>query len=230
MNPERDHLSDGGSTSSSEGDLTTRHRRRGTLLEHAILSAAWEELQAVGYQSLSMDAVAARAGTSKAVLYRRWHNRAELVLSALRQHRPMLSGEVPDTGSLREDVLVVLRRASAGSAEVGMATLFGVFDELAANPEAVAYLYAWQVGAATMRAVLQAAAVRGEVRYEDITPRMATVPLDLARHELLLTRAPVPDEVLVEIVDEIFLPLVRRHLPVGKRSDAPRDRRLTRAT
>jgi hypothetical protein len=49
------------------------------------------------------------------------------------------------------------------------------------------------------------------VRYEDIMPRMATVPLDLARHELLLTGAPVPDEVLVEIVDEVVLPLVRRH-------------------
>ncbi len=186
-----------------------RHRRRGTVLEQAILAAAWEELAAVGYAALSMEDVADRAGTSKAVLYRRWRNRAELVLAALRQHRPMLSGEVPDTGSLREDVLTLLRRVSAGIAEIGPATAFGLLDELSAEPEAIAYLHARQVGAQTMGAILQAASRRGDVRVERLTPRVSVVPLDLARHELLVTRAPVPDAVLVEIVDQVFLPLVR---------------------
>jgi AcrR family transcriptional regulator len=187
-----------------------RHRRRGTGLEQAILDAAWEELAAVGYAAVSMEGVAERVGTSKAVLYRRWRNRAELVLAALRQHRPMLSGEVPDTGSLREDVLTLLRRVSAGIAEIGPATAFGLLDELSAEPEAIAYLHARQAGAETMGAILQAAAARGEVRMDRLTPRVEVVPLDLARHELLMTRVPVPDAVLVEIVDEVFLPLVRR--------------------
>ena len=191
------------------GMAPPRHRRRGQTLESAILRAAWAELEAVGYQGLSMDAVAARAGTSKAVLYRRWAGRAELVLAALRQHRPMLSGEVPDTGSLRGDVLALLRRVSAGIAEIGLETAFGLLDELSADPEFRAYIHARRARAEAMAAILARAARRGEVRPERVTPRMAMVALDLARHELLVTRAPVPDAVLVEIVDEVFLPLVR---------------------
>jgi len=59
--------------------LRSRHnggttRRRGAELEAALLDAAWDELQAVGYAGLTMEAVADRAGTSRAVLYRRWPN------------------------------------------------------------------------------------------------------------------------------------------------------------
>jgi len=187
-----------------------QHRRRGTALERAILEAAWTELASVGYAHLTMDGVAARAGTSKGVLYRRWRNRAQLVLAALRQNRPMLSGEVPDTGSLRGDVLGLLRRVDTGLEAIGPATVFGLLDELTTEPDALTYLWASQTGADTMRAILEAAAARGEVRLQGITPLVATVPLVLFRHELLVTRGLVPDEVVVAIVDEVFLPLVRR--------------------
>ena len=186
-----------------------RHRRRGNALERAILRAAWEELAAVGYRDLTMDGVAARARTSKPVLYRRWPHRAEFILAALRQERPMLSGEVPDTGSLRGDVLALLRRVSAGINEIGPETMFGLLADLYESPELVAYLQAQQAGATAMRAILEAAARRGEVRLERLTPRVVSLSTDLVRHELLQTRAPVPDGVLVEIVEEIFLPLVQ---------------------
>ena len=186
-----------------------RHRRRGNALERAILRAAWEELAAVGYRDLTMDGVAARARTSKPVLYRRWPHRAEFILAALRQERPMLSGEVPDTGSLRGDVLALLRRVSAGINEIGPETMFGLLADLYESPELVAYLQAQQAGATAMTTILEAAARRGEVRLERLTPRVVSLPIDLVRHELLQTRAPVPDAVLVEIVEEIFLPLVQ---------------------
>ena len=59
-------------------------RRRGEALESALLDAAWDELQAAGYAGLTFEAVADRAGTSRAVLYRRWRNRADLVVAAAR--------------------------------------------------------------------------------------------------------------------------------------------------
>jgi AcrR family transcriptional regulator len=185
-----------------------QHRRRGDLLEGALLDAAWEELQAVGYQALSMEAVAVRAGTSKAVLYRRWRNRAELVLAAMRRRRPMLSGPTPDTGSLRDDVLALLRRAYAGIAEIGQETMFGLLDELSGDPDGLAYLHAQQAGAEAMEAILRAAAARGEVRLDRIPPRVASLPTDLARHELLFRRTAVPGDVLAAIVDDVFMPLV----------------------
>src|SRR5262245_189106 len=91
-----------------EGKTAARRRRRGRDLEEAILEAAWEELVAVGYARLTVDGVAARARTSKAVLYRRWPNLPSLVLAAMRHHGPILSGPMPDTGSLRGDVLALL--------------------------------------------------------------------------------------------------------------------------
>ncbi|MFD7947322.1 helix-turn-helix domain-containing protein, partial [Streptomyces sp. NPDC059744] len=60
-----------------------RKRRRGAELETALLDAAWDELIAMGFEELTYEAVAARAGTSRAVLYRRWPTKRELVLAAL---------------------------------------------------------------------------------------------------------------------------------------------------
>jgi hypothetical protein len=58
-------------------------RRRGPALEEALLDAAWTELTERGYDDMTIDAVAVRAGTSRAVLYRRWPNKQELVLATL---------------------------------------------------------------------------------------------------------------------------------------------------
>ncbi len=62
------------------------------------LRAAWEEVSEVGYAQLTMEGVAARAGTSKPVLYRRWPNRAALVLAAMRRQVVPISSDIPDTG------------------------------------------------------------------------------------------------------------------------------------
>ncbi len=61
----------------------------------------------------------------------------------------------------------------------------------------------------TMQAILSRAAARGEIDPGRLTPRIASLPVDLVRHDLIMTLAPVPDSTLVEIVDRIFLPLVR---------------------
>ena len=68
-----------------------------------ILSAALDVLAEVGYDKLTMDAVATQARASKATLYRRWESKASLVIDALLCHKG--STEVPDTGSLRGDLV-----------------------------------------------------------------------------------------------------------------------------
>jgi hypothetical protein len=60
-----------------------------------------------------------------------------------------------------------------------------------------------------METILKRAADRGEIRPEAVTRRITTLPVDLFRHEMLLTRAPIPETAPAEIVDEIFLPLLR---------------------
>jgi AcrR family transcriptional regulator len=184
-------------------------RRRGATLEHALLDAAWEELQTSGYAKLTMERVAERAGTSRAVLYRRWRNRSELVIAAMRHHQPVLSGAAPDTGTLRGDVLAVLRRASRRIAAIGPDTVIGMLSDLLSDEEALEQILQQLLrsGGEVMSGVLDSAVARGEAR-DDIAPRVARLPLDLLRHELLLTHQPPSPRVLEEIVDQIFLPLV----------------------
>jgi len=185
-------------------------RRRGAALEHALLEAAWEELQAGGYARLTMERVAERAGTSRAVIYRRWPSRAALVIAALRHRQPVLSGAIPDTGNLRGDVLAVLRQASARIAAIGPGTVVGMLSDLLSDDQGFASVQdqLMRGGADVMAVVLRRAAARGEAR-EDVGPRVARLPLDLLRHELVLTHQPPSPAALEEIVDEIFLPLVR---------------------
>ena len=72
--------------------------------------------------------------------------------------------------------------------------------------------FTWRTSA-TERAAERAAerAVgRGEIDPARLTPRIASLPFDLWRHEVMMTLRPVPDHVLRQIVDDIFVPLVAR--------------------
>ncbi|MGW7425145.1 TetR/AcrR family transcriptional regulator [Streptomyces sp. NPDC054813] len=85
-------------------------RRRGAVLERAILDAALEQLSTVGWNGLTMEGVAAGAQTGKAAVYRRWSSKEELVADALQAGLPRLE-EAPDLGSVREDLLALCRQA-----------------------------------------------------------------------------------------------------------------------
>lgn len=185
-------------------------RRRGETLEAALLDAAWSELHAAGYHGLTMEAVADRAGTSRAVLYRRWPKKAELVVAAMRHHRPMLSGHVPDTGSLRGDVVALLTRMSDRLATTGPETIYGLLGDYLSDAELFDRLRSdvLHIGAEVMTTILTRAAARGEAR-PSVSPRTASLPTDLFRNELLVRRTPPGKRAIEEIVDEVFLPLVR---------------------
>ncbi|MCP3818576.1 TetR/AcrR family transcriptional regulator [Streptomyces sp. A3M-1-3] len=83
-------------------------RRRGPVLECAILDAALEQLSTVGWNGLTMEGVAAGAQTGKAAVYRRWPSKEDLVADALEAGLPQLD-EAPDCGSLREDLYQLCR-------------------------------------------------------------------------------------------------------------------------
>src|SRR5690348_11570636 len=99
-------------------------RRRGAELEEALLEAAWQELVAVGYGRFTFEGVAARAGTSRPVIYRRWPQRSDLALAALRHFSRRDAVSVPDTGSLRNDLIQLLTEMSTRRS--ALVTLFAV--------------------------------------------------------------------------------------------------------
>ena len=68
------------------------------------------ELATRGYDALTIEGVAERAQTGKASIYRRWPTKLELVLDTVDAHMPSI-GAPPDTGSVRDDLLIVMRRS-----------------------------------------------------------------------------------------------------------------------
>jgi AcrR family transcriptional regulator len=183
-------------------------RRRGTALQNALLDAAWTELQSVGYAKLTMERVADRADTSRAVIYRRWSSRHQLVIAALLHQQPTTTSRIPDTGSLRDDVLTIMRRAAHRISDIGPATVVGLLNDLMADDTSDTIIdQLARGGAEIMNQALARAAARGEAR-DHVPDRVARLPLDLIRHELILTHRPPSNDTLQEIVDQIFLPLV----------------------
>ncbi|MGF2952541.1 TetR/AcrR family transcriptional regulator [Mycobacterium sp. THU-M116] len=192
--------------------LNTRvpQRRRGRALEQALLAAAWDELTERGYDGFTIDAVAARAGTSRAVLYRRWSSKQELVLATLAYVAGKDVVVAPDTGSLRGDVIGLLQQAN--KVRIGLAaqvyTYLGSFYRDTGT--SLADLSAFVRGGrdSAMEEVIQRAVDRGEIDRERVTERIGRLPADLWRHEILMTLRPLSDEAIEEIVDTIFLPLL----------------------
>lgn len=178
-------------------------------MEQAILTAALEELAEVGYAGLTMERVAVRARTGKAVLYRRWPGRAELVVDACAAHR-LTDVDPPDTGALRTDVIAALRQLSAKLAASHGDILRGLLTEAMHDPE-FARLVRERVqtaGSGPIQGVLWRAVERGEIESWVLGSRRAAVAVDLLRNQFLLHGAPIPEDVITEIVDEVYLPLL----------------------
>ncbi|GAA5165703.1 MULTISPECIES: TetR/AcrR family transcriptional regulator [Amycolatopsis] len=209
--------------SSSPGP-SPRQRRRGPALEAALLGAAWEELVEAGYAKLTMESVATRAGTGIAVLYRRWANKDELVLAALEHHRISHPVDLPDTGSLRDDLVTALTgmgRARAAFFAIAIATAFsGLLTGPGLTPGQVRDRILGEQRLSRVATLYQRAHDRGEIDLERVPPAVLALPFDLVRHDLLVDLEAVPPDRIRSIVDELFLPLARYYSaqePAGDR-------------
>ena len=189
-----------------------RRRRRGPQLESALLDAAWDELVEVGFANLTMESVAARAQTGVAVLYRRWTNKDQLVFAAIERYSQAHPVEIPDTGSLRGDLLALLSGMSRARATfMAVAAAAGFSGLLASTGLTPAQAREKLFGDQRIRGdqiIYRRAHDRGEIDLGRIPPAVLTMPFDLVRHDLLMNLEPVKPARIASIVDEIFLPLV----------------------
>lgn len=196
-------------------DSQERRRRRGEELEGALLDAAWDELADKGYAGFTIESAAERARTSRAVIYRRWSTKPDLVRAAVVRAGQREVVAIPDTGSLREDMLELLRRSNQARARLGIMLtlqLSGYFAETGTGPSELRNAFLEGRGDA-VQTIIDRAVARGEIDPARLTPRVVGVPFDLYRQELLMTLKPVPDDVIESIVDEVFIPLVRPAAP-----------------
>lgn len=179
--------------------------------EQQILEATLDVLVEVGYDRLTLDAVAARAKASKATLYRRWNGKAALVVDAV-AHDKGPAPEPPDTGSLRED----LREAYCGMhglADPRQTSLFGsIITAITTDPEFAAAFRRDVVGprVAAMRTIWERAAARGDLREDvDLEILEPALPGVLMHRAHLLGQPPTPD-VVTRVIDSVVLPAALR--------------------
>ncbi|HEX3199157.1 MAG TPA: TetR/AcrR family transcriptional regulator [Propionibacteriaceae bacterium] len=199
-------------------DHRTRPRRRGHALDMAILNATIAEIDLSGYAGLSMERVAERARASKASLYRRWPSKVELVMAAIYDLLPD-PASAADTGSLRGDLLALFRSSAEMLAGPAGTAIRGLMSDALREPELAAQLRRYTRGrsVAAMQEVVRRALERGELLPGPITARQLEAGLSVMRFHFLTHGPPVPDQVIVEIVDEVVLPLLHaaagRHAP-----------------
>jgi AcrR family transcriptional regulator len=182
-------------------------RRRGVALLQAIFDAVFDQINDGGYARLTMDRIATAAGTSKAVLYRRWDSKETLVLEALRASLPELA-EPPAGRTLREDLLAVLGAVRAALAATRGTALHVVAADGGGGCRTLADERVFVPAHQAILAVLGRAADRGETAPELVTDLIAGIGPALLRSQAIDGVVPT-EATIIAVVDQVLLPLLR---------------------
>jgi AcrR family transcriptional regulator len=209
-------------TPASTDTATSRPRVEG-VREAEILDAALEVLTDVGYDRLTMDAVALRAKASKATLYRRWNGKVSLVIDALHHGHHHDDSRAPiDTGTLRGD-LIANFCGQGGITDKPEVDTFGAILTAIMRDQDFAEAFRREVLApklAGTKAIFDRAKARGDidpsVDIELLAPALAGIVL----HRFVLVGEPPTEDIVTRVIDQIILPAT---LPLGQPTSHSKD-------
>lgn len=184
---------------------------RGAAREEAILDAAIELIGEVGYERVTVDAIAARARSSKTTMYRRWPSKAELVADALRRRAQGAEPAVPETGSLRGDLLATVEQIADTLLCRQGPSLLGMLEAIR-DDRTLRGIISSQVRDRSHE-VGRIICSRAEARGERVIVSHSDTVLDLAFAHVFthtLFRGEKPDRpVLERLVEDALIPLLR---------------------
>ncbi|MGW0555297.1 TetR/AcrR family transcriptional regulator [Streptomyces sp. NPDC002926] len=187
-------------------------RRRGPVLERAILDAALEQLSTVGWSGLTMEGVAAGAQTGKAAVYRRWPSKEDLVADALQAGLPVLD-EAADHGSIREDLFQLCRQVrDAMYSRSGFAlrsVLYECDTSTAERFHGVIVRRVIEPSNQLYREVVRRGVTRGDVRSDATSELVFDVIPGLMMYRSKVCGSEWPDEDIAEMIDQVMVPLLR---------------------
>ena len=193
------------------GTTTTRKagRRRDESKDDAILLATRELLAERGFDGMTMDAVADRAGAGKATVYRRWPSKVQLTVDAVVCARGVAQtvDDIPDTGSLRSDLLAV--RYGRPRTDDDSELMSGLMSAVKENPEVAAVFHEQFVRSRVnmMRGLLERAQARGELRDDIDLDMVAAVAPAMIAYRKMVAGQRIDDEFVVQMIDTVILPL-----------------------
>lgn len=191
---------------------TASLRRRGPVLERAILDAALEQLSTVGWNGLTMEGVAAVAQTGKAAVYRRWPSKEDLVADALRAGLPRFE-DAPDLGGVREDLLELCRLAREAMFSRPGFALRAVIHECdqvqAERFHAVIFDGVVEPSVKLLHEIVTRGIERGEVRPDAANGYVFDAIPAMMMYRSKVRGSEWGDEDLEEMIDQFILPLLR---------------------
>lgn len=203
---------------SEEDDGHRLGRKRDHTRDPEILQAALDVLAESGYDAMSMDVVAARAKAGKATLYRRWPSKAELVLDAvscMKQGQSRID-DLPDTGTLRGDLVALIRPHSMEDAERKSRVMGAVVSMLSRDPDLADAVNEaiTEPRARLNRYLIERAIERGEVAPGVDVDTVAHISPSMVAYRTLVLRKPVDRAFLIGLIDGVVLPALG--LPGGE--------------
>jgi AcrR family transcriptional regulator len=197
-------------------------RPRSPEVHGAILDASIALIRDVGYDAVTMEGIAARAGVGKAALYRRWPSKEALVVEAL--GRLLATIPTPDTGTLAEDVRLVMRANLGMYADPASGLLLSGLVAAMARSKPIARAVREGFVAArhdALRTALARAVARGELRDDadlDLVVEMLNAPLF---YRYLLSGRPVNETLVADVTASVlraFAPAARTARPGTRRA------------
>lgn len=204
-------LDGGGGSEAPEVEQPVRlGRKRDHTRDPEILQAAIDVLAECGYERMTIDMVAARAKAGKATLYRRWASKGELVVDAIGclKQSEFSPEHLPDTGSLRGDLLALIRPHSLEESERKLKVMVAVVSMLSRDPELAEAVSTaiTEPRTALNRALMQRAAERGEISADADIETIAQIGPSMVAYRALTQRKPMDRDYSISIIDTVVLP------------------------
>ena len=198
--------------------VATRPRVEGER-EEQILEATLDVLGDVGYDRLTMDAVAARAHASKATLYRRWNGKVSLVIDAIACLKS--SPATPDTGSLRGDLIASFCGLGGLTDQRSVQSFSSVLTAVTRDPEFAAAFRRDVLGPKqeASRQIFVRARERGEIGPDVDLDLLAPALAGIVLHRLHVLGQPPDGTVIERVIDQIILPAATAGRPASARPD-----------
>jgi AcrR family transcriptional regulator len=183
----------------------TRPRVEG-VREAEILEATLQVLVDVGYDRLTLDAVAGRARASKATLYRRWNSKLRLVIDALLTTKT--APNVPDTGSLRDDLNEMFCGLGGITDPESVGIFASVITAVGRDPEFAHAFRTEVIGPKIVAAQLiwERAQARGELRPDADLSLLEPALAGIVLHRVFLMGEQPTEELVARVIDQIILP------------------------
>jgi AcrR family transcriptional regulator len=180
--------------------------------EQEIFHATLSVLAEMGYDNMTLDAVATTAHASKATLYRRWSGKLPLVIDALKSMKA--SSSIPDTGNLRDDLLATYCSAGGVTDRASVDTFASVLTAVTRDPEFAEVFRAEIVEPKMLasRAIYERAQQRGEIPADADIDLFAHSLAGIVLHRHYVLGAFPDDDLVARVLDQIILPALQ-HAP-----------------